>query len=129
MADSRKRPAGRFAYEGLQRVFHEKARLGILASLMTAPRGLVFNELKELCALTDGNLSRHIQVLSEAGFVEVLKGFEKRKPQTLYRMTDEGRDGFREYLDELERVVKDMARAPKNSPEGEGDLPSGWVTV
>lgn len=128
MADASESSPGRFAYEGLQRVFHEKARLGILASLMTAPRGLVFNELKELCALTDGNLSRHIQVLSEAGFVEVLKGFEKRKPQTLYRMTEEGREGFREYLGELERVVKDMARAPRAKPESEGDLP-GWVPV
>ena len=67
-------PAGRYAYEGLERVFHEKARLGIMTSLVTHPRGLPFADLKALCALTDGNLSRHLQVLHEAGFVEVCKG-------------------------------------------------------
>ena len=54
--------SGRFAYDGLERVFHEKARLGIMTSLVTNPRGLVFSDLKEFCALTDGNLSRHLQV-------------------------------------------------------------------
>ena len=61
---SRKDPAaGRFAYEGLDRVIHEKARLGVLTSLMAHPKGLVFADLKRLCGLTDGNLSRHLQVL------------------------------------------------------------------
>ena len=49
---------GRFAYEGLDRVIHERARLSILTSLVTNPKGLTFNDLKQLCALTDGNLSR-----------------------------------------------------------------------
>jgi hypothetical protein len=53
---------GRFAYEGLERVIHEKARLGITASLAAHPEGLLFNDLKDLCTLTDGNLSRHLQV-------------------------------------------------------------------
>ena len=64
--------AGRFAYEGLERIFHEKARLGIMTSLLTHPEGLVFNDLKKLCALTDGNLSRHMQALNEANFVAAL---------------------------------------------------------
>src|SRR5262249_53123917 len=55
-----------FAYEGLDRVIHEKARLGILTSLMAHPKGLAFADLKQLCGLTDGNLSRHLQVLEEA---------------------------------------------------------------
>ena len=67
---------GRFAYEGLDRVLHEKARLGILTSLVAHPDGLRFGELRTLCALTDGNLSRHLDVLREAGLVEVWKGFE-----------------------------------------------------
>ena len=54
---------GRFAYEGLERVLHEKARLGIMTSLVTRPEGLLFGDLKRLCALTDGNLSRHLEVL------------------------------------------------------------------
>ena len=61
---------GRFSYEGLDRVMHEKARLGILASLAAHAGGLLFNDLKQLCSLTDGNLSRHLAVLSEAGLVE-----------------------------------------------------------
>ena len=54
---------GRYAYDGLDRVLHEKARLGIMTSLVARAEGVVFNELKRLCALTDGNLSRHIDVL------------------------------------------------------------------
>ena len=78
---------GRFAYEGLERVLHEKARLGIMTSLVTRPEGLLFGDLKRLCALTDGNLSRHLEVLREAGLVEVWKGFENRRPQTLCRLS------------------------------------------
>lgn len=81
---------GRFAYEGLDRILHEKARLGLMTSLFSQTEGLLFNELKKLCSLTDGNLSRHIQVLHEAGLVEVWKGYENRRPQTLCRLTPEG---------------------------------------
>lgn len=62
---------GKYAYEGLDRIIHEKARLGILTSLLTHSDGLLFNELKELCALSDGNLSRHIKALNEAELVEI----------------------------------------------------------
>ncbi|MGO4287814.1 helix-turn-helix domain-containing protein, partial [Bosea sp. TAB14] len=55
-----------FAFEGLDRVLHEKARLGILTSLADHPKGLSFTELRDLCGLTDGNLSRHVQILEEA---------------------------------------------------------------
>ena len=58
--------AGRFAYQGLDRVIHERARLSILTSLIANKRGLLFGDLKRLCALSDGNLSRHLQVLVEA---------------------------------------------------------------
>ena len=57
-------PTGRYAYDGLERIFHEKARLGIMTSLVTHSRGLIFSDLKELCQLTDGNLSRHLQILT-----------------------------------------------------------------
>ena len=99
--------AGRFAYEGLDRVLHEKARLGIMTSLVTKPDGLLFGELKRLCALTDGNLSRHLDVLHQAGLVEIWKGFENRRPQTLCRLSPEGRQRFLAYLEELEQVVRD----------------------
>ena len=84
---------GRFAYDGLERVLHEKARLGIMTSLVMRPEGLLFSDLKRLCALTDGNLSRHLDVLKEAGLVEVWKGFENRRPQTLCRCRPTGGSG------------------------------------
>jgi DNA-binding MarR family transcriptional regulator len=126
----RKRPEpeaqpGRFAYEGLERVLHEKARLGIMTSLATRPEGLVFSELKRLCALTDGNLSRHLDVLREAGLVEVWKGFENRRPQTLCRLSAEGRARFVTYLEELEQVIRDaMPKVARR--ERAPDLPPGF---
>jgi len=117
---------GRFAYEGLDRVLHEKARLGIMTSLVTRPEGLLFSDLKRLCALTDGNLSRHLDVLREAGLVEVWKGFENRRPQTLCRLSPEGRQRFVAYLEELEQVIRDaMPKAAKRA-ERLPDLPKGW---
>jgi DNA-binding transcriptional ArsR family regulator len=118
--------SGRFAYEGLDRVLHEKARLGIMTSLVTRPEGVLFTELKRLCALTDGNLSRHLDVLREAGLVEVWKGFENRRPQTLCRLSAEGRQRFVAYLEELEQVIRDaMPKAAKRSAPLPS-LPKGW---
>ena len=94
-----------FAYEGLDRLIHERARLSILSSLAAHANGLVFNDLKKLCALTDGNLSRQIQVLQEAGFVEVWKGVKNNRPQTLCRLTDQGREQFLGYIAVLEKIV------------------------
>jgi DNA-binding transcriptional ArsR family regulator len=111
--------AGRFAYEGLDRVLHERARLGILASLAAHGGGLLFNDLKELCALTDGNLSRHLTVLGEAGLVEVWKGASGGRPQTLYRLTPDGRLRFADYIGVLERVIADaQARADAQAAAG-----------
>lgn len=109
---------GRYDY-ALDRVLHEKARLGILTSLAAHPEGLSFNDLKELCALTDGNLSRHLQVLEEAKMVEVKKSFRDRRPHTAVRLTATGRRNFLAYLAELERVIRDVqatAMAAKTAP-------------
>jgi len=102
--------AGQFAFEGLDRTIHEKARLGILTSLVSRPEGLVFSELKELCALTDGNLNRHLKVLEDAGLVEIWKGYHRNRPQTLVRITRLGKQRFTEYLTELERVIAEAAQ-------------------
>jgi len=102
---------GRYAYEGLDRIMHEKARLGILTSLLAHPEGVLFTELRALCSLTDGNLSRHLQALEGAGLVEVWKGFRKRKPQTLCKLSALGRRRFLDYLEQLERVLRDAAKA------------------
>jgi DNA-binding MarR family transcriptional regulator len=106
---------GRFAYEGLERVIHEKARLSIMTSLATHPAGLLFTDLKELCSLTDGNLSRHLQVLNDSGLVEVWKGFQNNRPQTLCRLTDEGRRRFVEYINVLESVIADALPAGRTA--------------
>ncbi len=119
---------GRFAYEGLERIFHEKARLGIMTSLVTNPRGVIFSDLKELCNLTDGNLSRHLQVLNEAGFVEIWKGFHKNRPQTLCRITDEGRRRFLEYINVLESVVGDALKAASKTAST-SNLAEGWSPI
>lgn len=138
---------GRFAYDGLDRVIHERARLGILASLAANQDGRLFNDLKELCGLTDGNLSRHLAVLADAGFVEAWRGRGRNRPQTLYRLTDAGRQRFLEYIEVLEHVVADAQRGeastekanagrdgsrPRGSPPSKpraapGTLPQGWV--
>lgn len=123
MAEKRPKKPGRFAYEGLERVMHEKARLGILTSLATHPDGLLFADLKKLCALTDGNLSRHLQVLQEAELLEVWKGFRDNRPQTLCRLTTQGRRRFLDYIAELERVVEDAVAAPRKRP---GKVSEGW---
>jgi DNA-binding MarR family transcriptional regulator len=124
-------PSGRYAYDGLDRVIHEKARLGILTSLATHAEGLPFGDLKTLCALTDGNLSRHLQVLQEAGLVEVLKGTKGNRPQTLCRLSTAGRQKFLEYISVLESVVADAAQAasvkrpqPSRRAAGQGWSPA-----
>ena len=104
---------GRFAYEGLDRVIHERARLSVLTSLATNPKGLTFVDLKQLCNLTDGNLSRHLAVLEEAKMVAILKGHDRNRPQTVCRITASGRKRFVEYLSTLEQVVRDAASAAK----------------
>jgi len=112
-ASSRKDATGRFAYDGLDRVIHEKARLSILTSLVTHPKGLVFGDLKQLCGLTDGNLSRHLQVLEEAGLVAIAKGYDHKRPQTVCRVTPSGRQRYLDYLKVLEQVVRDAAGAAR----------------
>jgi DNA-binding MarR family transcriptional regulator len=99
----------RFAYDGLDRLFHERARLSILSSLAAHPEGLVFNDLKRLCALTDGNLSRQLQLLAEASVVEIWKRQRNNRPLTLVRLTAAGRSRFSQYLSVLTSVISDAA--------------------
>jgi len=114
--------SGRFAYEGLERVIHEKARLGILTSLLAHPAGLAFTELRELCSLTDGNLNRHLKVLVEAGLVAVEKVSHGNRPQTTCRVTAAGRERFEEYLATLEKVIADAAAIARSTTKS-GLLP------
>jgi DNA-binding MarR family transcriptional regulator len=107
---------GRFAYEGLDRVIHERARLSVLTSLITNPKGLTFNDLKQLCSLTDGNLSRHLSVLEKGSMVEIVKGHDRNRPQTICRITPSGHKRYLEYLSTLEQVVRDAAKVTRDKP-------------
>jgi DNA-binding MarR family transcriptional regulator len=104
---------GRFAYDGLDRVIHEKARLSILTSLVSNPKGIAFNHLKSLCGLTDGNLSRHLQILEAAGLVSNTKSFVDNRPHTLCKITADGRKRYLKYLAVLEQVIGDATKAAK----------------
>lgn len=118
-AKSEKKPTtdahlpGRFAYEGLDRVLHERARLGILTSLVAHRDGVAFNDLKELCSLTDGNLNRHLAVLTEAELIELRKEQGAGRGQTFVRLTPSGRKRFLSYVAQLEAVVADALAADK----------------
>jgi DNA-binding transcriptional ArsR family regulator len=120
--------AGRFAYDGLDRVFHEKARLGIMTSLSTQPDGLSFSDLKELCALSDGNLNRHLAVLEEAGLIKIKKEGSGRSSRTLCLITRSGEAAFLQYLRELERVIADAAKAAPHHANATAPLRAGWST-
>jgi len=103
----------RFAYDGLDRVIHERARLSVLTSLITHRKGLLFGDLKQLCALTDGNLNRHLQVLEDAKLIAITKGVQSNRPLTFCRITALGRRRYVEYLAVLEQVLLDAAAAVK----------------
>ena|ERR1700756_4452063 len=109
---------GRFAYEGLDRMIHERARLSILTALVTNPMGLTFNGLKQLCSLTDGNLSRHLSVLERDRMLEILKRQERNRPRTLCRITASGRNRYLMYLSTLELVIQDATNETKNELGG-----------
>jgi len=109
---------GRFAYEGLDRVIHERARLSVLTSLITNPKGVTFNDLKQLCSLTDGNLSRHLTVLEKSQMIEIVKSFDRNRSQTICRITASGRKRYLEYLSTLEQVVRDAAKVTHDESVG-----------
>lgn len=122
------RPAeGQFSYEGLDRVIHERARLSILASLAAHTDGLLFNDLKQVCSLTDGNLNRHLAVLNDAGLVEIWKGTSGARPQTMYRLTTAGRERFAEYISVLEKVVADAQSQMQVKNSSQPRSSTGWA--
>src|ERR1043166_7520869 len=91
----------------LDRLVHERLRLGILSAL-SVNESLTFNELKKLLDTTDGNLSVHARKLEEAGYLSCQKGFEGRVPRTDYRMTAAGRRALERYLDHMEALIQAM---------------------
>jgi DNA-binding HxlR family transcriptional regulator len=91
----------------LDRLIHERLRLGILSAL-AVNESLTFNELKKLLDTTDGNLSVHARKLEEAGYVSCAKSFEGRVPRTDYRLTAFGRRAMDRYLDHMEALIQAM---------------------
>jgi DNA-binding HxlR family transcriptional regulator len=91
----------------LDRLIHERLRLGILSAL-SVNQSLTFNELKKLLDTTDGNLSVHARKLEEADYVSCTKSFEGRVPRTEYRLTAAGRKALERYMDHMEALIQAM---------------------
>jgi len=91
----------------LDRLIHERLRLGILSAL-SVNKSLTFNELKRLLDTTDGNLSVHARKLEEAAYIACTKSFEGRMPRTDYRLTAAGRRALERYLDHMEALIQAM---------------------
>lgn len=93
----------------LDKVIHERMRLGIISALAANPK-LSFTELKNLLNTTDGNISVHARKLEEAGYLTCEKSFKGRLPLTEYKITREGKKALERYLDHMEALIKAMKR-------------------
>jgi len=110
-------------YEALEKIFHEPNRLAIMSSLCASEGGLSFNELKTECALTDGNLNRHLKALEEAGAVRIEKAFVDTKPRTTVFLSKKGLDSFSAYLEALSEVLKKAKSAIRVEKNEKAALP------
>lgn len=90
---------------GLDRLIHERMRLGIVSAL-AVNESMTFNELKELLKTTDGNISVHTRRLEEAQYIACTKSFDGRIPKTEYRLTAAGRRALERYLDHMEALIR-----------------------
>jgi DNA-binding transcriptional ArsR family regulator len=103
-------------YESLERVFHEPNRMAIVSALCAADAGIPFPELRSACGLTDGNLNRHLKVLSDAGIIRIEKTFVRLKPRTTVWITRPGLRRFQDYLsalgDALQRARQSLPGTP-----------------
>ena len=98
--------------------------MSIVSSLVgSGEQGLTFTDLKNMCALTDGNLSRHLQVLEEAGYVRLEKTYQGRRPLTCCHLTKQGRTRFVTYLNALEAVLRKATEAASSAD----DVLPDWV--
>jgi DNA-binding MarR family transcriptional regulator len=89
----------------LDRVIHEKGRLAIMSALAATPE-LSFTELKNALEMTDGNLTTHIRILQEEGFISVAKSYQNNRSLTTCSLTKAGRKAFADYIDLLEKIVR-----------------------
>ncbi|MEZ4722446.1 MAG: transcriptional regulator [Flavobacteriales bacterium] len=91
----------------LDKAFESRIRLGLM-SILCVNQWVEFNELKTLLQVTDGNLASHVSALEKKGFVEIRKRFVGKKPNTTFRVTDEGRKAFDQHLQALEKLLKGL---------------------
>jgi len=98
------RPPAAKKPEELDRLIHERLRLGIVSALAVNDQ-LSFNDLKKLMKTTDGNLSVHARKLEDAEYISCTKSFEGRVPRTEYRLTAGGRRALERYLDHMEALI------------------------
>ena len=89
----------------LDRVIHEKGRLAIMSMLAATPE-LSFTEMRDALAMTDGNLTTHIKALQQEGYVAIAKSYQNRRPLTTCSLTTAGRKAFAEYINLLEKIVR-----------------------
>jgi len=99
------RPAAQPVSTNLDRLIHERIRLGIVSAL-AVNRSLTFNELKALLKTTDGNLSVHARKLEEADYIVCTKSFDGRLPKTEYRLATAGRKALEHYLNHMEALIR-----------------------
>ena len=95
---------------GLDKLIHERMRLGIVSALAVNDR-LTFTELKEVLGATDGNLSVHARKLEDAGYIRCHKGYDGRTPRTEYRLTARGRKVLAKYVEHMEALIEAMRNA------------------
>lgn len=91
----------------LNKIFDSRIRLGVM-SVLIVNESVSFNDLKQLLALTDGNLASHLNTLEQAQYVSVQKAFIGKKTNTTYTVTDLGRQAFKAHLDALEKMIKSI---------------------
>lgn len=102
----------------LDRVIHEKGRLGIMSALVARPQ-MAFTELRDLLQMTDGNLTSHMRTLQEAGYVAVAKSFQNNRPLTTLTLTAAGEKAFRNYvalLAEIVEITREFGTVPTPVP-------------
>ena len=117
-----------YAYHDLDPLLHAPARLSIVTALYAHERGVAFVELRELCELSDGNLSRHLQKLEESEVACVTKEFVGRTPRTTASLTPNGRARFERYVEHLRTIVEHDVPAPSPASSGSTHDTLGFAT-
>lgn len=110
-------------YDELKKIFHEPKRMAIMSALCAAGNGLTFTELKKECDISDGNLNRHLKVLTEAKAVNIKKEFAGVKPRTTVYLSEQGIKQFTEYLNALTEVLNNALEAMPESNKSDSAIP------